>query len=486
MIKYPVGTLYFPPPTLIDMVHSKPILARIAPAVDTLIAFCFVCVSPDITNFIAQFTKWNPSPGFSLFAMTPFLAGAAIMAVPFVLRLVGFYRRGNLQRTSTAISQLFTFVVYYLCALACYQTLRQGSHLYMNHVIVVNVVGIPLSLFLRFVLFRWLQLNTSVASGRRRQILLVGKREDIDRGWERLPAFWKRCLNVAGESITGVTTAEETQTIIETQHIEQFLLFGGMSAYAANAEVVTACELQGIDGYVILGDNHAVNLKACINEVGDTHMLVLSATPEDSPSRMVKGIMDRLFALIGLIGTLPLWIIAVIGIKISDPKGRIFYRQERSGLYDKPFRMWKFRSMYADADKRLDEVKAKYGNEMSGPIFKLTNDPRIFPFGRFIRKFSIDELPQLINILVGDMSIVGPRPLPTYETRALPIISHRRRMSVKPGLTCYWQVEGRSDNSSFENMIAKDLRYIDNWSLWLDFVLILRTFPAVLFGKGAK
>lgn len=473
-------------PTRKEMIHSKSILVRIAPVVDTMVAFCFVCFSSDVTNWIARFTKWEPEQGFSLFSMTPFLAGAAIMAVPLVLRLVGFYRRGNLQRISTAIRQLFSFLVYYLCALACYQTLRQGSYLYMNHVIVVNVVGIPLMLFLRFVLFRWLQLNTSVANGRLRQILLAGTREDMEQGWESLPAFWKRCFYVAGKAVTGETTVGEIQAIIEKQHIEQLFLFGGISAYAANEKAVISCELQGIDVYVIPKASEAVNFKACVTEVGDMRVLLLSASPEESFTRVIKGIMDRVLALVGIIGTLPLWVVAAIGIKISDPKGKVFYRQERSGLYDKPFMMWKFRSMYTDADKRLDEIKAKYGNEMNGPIFKLTHDPRVFPFGHFIRKFSIDELPQLLNILLGDMSVVGPRPLPTYETRELPLVSHRRRLSVKPGLTCYWQVEGRSDNSSFENMIAKDLRYIDNWSLWLDFVLILRTFPAVLFGKGAK
>ena len=143
--------------------------------------------------------------------------------------------------------------------------------------------------------------------------------------------------------------------------------------------------------------------------------------------------------------------------------------------------------MYSDADQRLEEVKAQYGNEMDGPIFKLTNDPRIFRFGHFIRKTSIDELPQLINILCGDMSVVGPRPLPTYETDEFPDIAHRRRLSVKPGLTCYWQIEDRSDSEeSYRNMITKDLKYIDNWSLWVDIKLILRTIPAVLMSKGAK
>ena len=227
-------------------------------------------------------------------------------------------------------------------------------------------------------------------------------------------------------------------------------------------------------------------LRVSINEVGDAQMIAMITTPDFSWARLFKSVLDRLVALVILLCTSPLWLLAAIGIKISDPKGPVFFRQRRSGLYGREFRMWKFRSMYVDAESRLDEIKAKYGNEMNGPIFKLTNDPRIFPFGHFIRKTSIDELPQLLNIICGDMSIVGPRPLPVYETAAFPKIEHRRRLSVKPGLTCYWQIEDRSDTTDFDVMVQKDLKYIDTWSLWLDVKLFFRTIPAVLFGKGAK
>ena len=174
-----------------------------------------------------------------------------------------------------------------------------------------------------------------------------------------------------------------------------------------------------------------------------------------------------------------------MGIKLSD-RGPVFYRQKRSGLYGREFGMWKFRTMYRDADKRLDEVKAKYGNDMDGPIFKLEHDPRIFSFGRFLRKFSIDELPQLINVLKGEMSLVGPRPLPVYETEAFTSDAHRRRLSVLPGVTGYWQIAGRSNIREFEKLVELDMKYIDNWSLWLDIKLLLKTVPAVLFARGAK
>lgn len=426
---------------------------------------------------------WTPQDGFNVFTASPFMVGVAVAAVPVVLRVVGFYHRNNMQRSSSALKQILAFLIYYLGFFGLYQVLTDGSSAYMNHVILISLVLLVPGLYLRFYLLQLLQFK---ARKQRRQVIVAGTKEDIEREWNTLPTFWKNSLNVVGKVTSGETTQDEVQQLIENNHVQQLMLFGGLAAYNKMADTITRCELQGIDIYINLRDTHPVSMKADITEVGDQRMLILTSTPVYSWSLMFKGFFDRVMAAVGIIGTSPLWLIAAIGIKISDPNGKIFYRQQRSGLYGKPFGMWKFRSMYSDADKRLDEIKAKYGNEMDGPIFKLTNDPRIFPFGHFIRKYSIDELPQLINVLTGDMSIVGPRPLPTYETAEFPEISQRRRMSMKPGLTCYWQVEDRSDSKDFGRLIAKDLRYIDNWSLWTDLVLILRTIPVAIFGKGAK
>jgi lipopolysaccharide/colanic/teichoic acid biosynthesis glycosyltransferase len=140
--------------------------------------------------------------------------------------------------------------------------------------------------------------------------------------------------------------------------------------------------------------------------------------------------------------------------------------------------------MVTNAEQFKHELEAM--NEMSGPVFKVTNDPRITPMGRFLRKYSLDELPQLFNVLCAEMSLVGPRPLPVDEVKRFENLAHRRRLSVKPGLTCLWQISGRNQISDFKNWVRLDLEYIDNWSLWLDLKILIRTIPAVLIGTGAK
>jgi lipopolysaccharide/colanic/teichoic acid biosynthesis glycosyltransferase len=146
--------------------------------------------------------------------------------------------------------------------------------------------------------------------------------------------------------------------------------------------------------------------------------------------------------------------------------------------------MFKFRTMVTNAEQLKQELAAL--NEMSGPVFKVTNDPRITPVGRFLRKFSLDEFPQLLNVLRGEMSLVGPRPLPVAEVERFDDVAHRRRLSVKPGLTCLWQVSGRNRVTDFREWVRLDLEYIDNWSLWLDLAILCRTVPVVVMGTGAK
>ncbi len=202
----------------------------------------------------------------------------------------------------------------------------------------------------------------------------------------------------------------------------------------------------------------------------------------DSLSLFFKRSIDLIFSSILLFLLIPVFIIVPILIKTTS-KGPVFFRQKRVGLNGRIFTLLKFRSMVINAEELLIKLKDK--NEMQGPVFKMTNDPRITKLGAFLRKYSIDELPQLINVIRGDMSLVGPRPpLPDevdqYKRK------QRKRLSMRPGLTCTWQVSGRSNILNFEDWAKLDLEYIDNWSLSRDIKLLIKTIPVVLFGNGAR
>ena len=194
----------------------------------------------------------------------------------------------------------------------------------------------------------------------------------------------------------------------------------------------------------------------------------------------LKRFLDVVIATLGLIGSLPLWLAIAIAIKL-DSHGPVLHVQERVGLNGRRFRFYKFRSMYADAEKRLEALLEH--NEATGPVFKMRNDPRITRVGAILRRSSLDELPQLINILQGQMSLVGPRPPLPREVEQYRL-SDRVRLAVKPGLTCLWQISGRS-NCSFDQWMEMDTAYVRNLSLKLDLAILARTVWAVLSCRGA-
>ncbi len=284
----------------------------------------------------------------------------------------------------------------------------------------------------------------------------------------------------------GSRPVEDLFNLLKSQAVSRVIFTAKETGFDKVARAIEACELQGVEAWIAASFIRSQIARPVFDAIGDKPMLVLRSTPELSWELLCKEIFDRVGATLIILATLPLWAFATIGISIRSRGAPVFFSQMRAGRYGRPFRMWKFRTMVANAEEMLDQIKREHGNEMQGPVFKLDRDPRIFPFGALLRKLSIDELPQLINVVKGDMSLVGPRPLPLYEVEAFNDISHRRRLSVRPGITCEWQAGGRNKINSFEEWVEMDLRYIDNWSLWLDFTILVRTIPAVLFAKGAK
>ena len=211
-------------------------------------------------------------------------------------------------------------------------------------------------------------------------------------------------------------------------------------------------------------------------------LLTFESAPTNEWQLAAKRLFDLFLSLMLLIMLSPIFLFVAVAIKFTS-KGPVLFRQQRCGLNGRRFRFYKFRTMTEGAEEKLSELIAH--NEMSGPVFKMENDPRVTPVGRFLRRFSLDELPQLWNVFLGQMSFVGPRPpLPKEVNRY--DNWQRRRLSMKPGLTCLWQVRGRNRISDFNEWMKLDLEYIDNWSLWLDLELFFKTIPAVLLAKGAK
>jgi exopolysaccharide biosynthesis polyprenyl glycosylphosphotransferase len=268
------------------------------------------------------------------------------------------------------------------------------------------------------------------------------------------------------------------------EHSVSGVLVSAKHAHFEHVEnIIRVCEVEGVEAYLV-ADFFATQIaRASFDELLGHPLIVFRTTPEASWEMMLKLAVDFLGAFLLLLLTAPLMLAVAAMVKISSP-GPVLFRQQRSGLNGAPFTIFKFRTMSSNAEQLKHELAAM--NEMSGPVFKLTNDPRITPLGKFLRKWSLDELPQLFNVLSGEMSLVGPRPLPVDEVKRFNDLAHRRRLSVKPGLTCLWQVSGRNQISDFKEWVRLDLEYIDNWSFWLDVRILFRTIPAVLRSTGAK
>jgi len=261
------------------------------------------------------------------------------------------------------------------------------------------------------------------------------------------------------------------------------VIFNVSQTYFSEVEkAILACEIEGVETWLIADFVKTSIARATIDDFHGKPVLVFRTAPETSWQLVIKRFIDIVGAGLGLLILGPLVMLpTILGIKLTSP-GPILFRQRRSGLHGRMFTMYKFRSMVSNAEMLRAELLAF--NQMTGPVFKLQDDPRITPLGRFLRHTSIDELPQLWNVLRGDMSLVGPRPLIDREVERFDPW-HRRRLSVKPGLTCLWQISGRN-NIDFDQWMKLDLQYIDNWSLGLDLKILLRTIPVVLGGFGAR
>ena len=409
----------------------------------------------------------------------------AVPFTPLVLERFGFYEHLRTKTTGKAIFQLIQALIVISLMIGMFAVFAK----LMDTRRLVLGIGFLLVFFLllardRITTSRLKRI--SLTEAHKERVILAGSGEEMDKMLAEFDKEITADWHIVEHFDLETRPVEDLFVLLKAESISRVIFVARETGFDKVARAVEACELQGVEAWISASFIRTQIARPVFDAVGDKPMLVLRSTPELSYELMCKDALDRVGAGVAIVLLSPLWLIAMLGIRLKSPGAPVFFSQMRAGRYGKPFRMWKFRTMVSNAEELLEKIKKEHGNQMDGPVFKLDKDPRVFPFGSWLRKTSIDELPQFINVLKGEMSLVGPRPLPIYEVEAFGDISHRRRLSVKPGITCEWQAGGRNKITSFEQWVEMDLRYIDNWSLWLDFTILLRTIPAVLFGRGAK
>jgi exopolysaccharide biosynthesis polyprenyl glycosylphosphotransferase len=275
---------------------------------------------------------------------------------------------------------------------------------------------------------------------------------------------------------------DQLNSVIAHHPVDEVLVALPMNKYGPLIEtIVRHCEEQGVVVRVRTELSNLQVARSYVDELQGVPVMTIQSGPEDSWQLVMKRLIDIAGSAALLLALAPLFAIVTLLITLESP-GSVFFAQERVGFNKRRFRMLKFRTMLDGSDQQQHMLE--HLNEAQGPVFKIKNDPRITRIGKFLRRFSIDELPQLFNVLKGDMSLVGPRPLPVRDVERIELQWHKRRFSIRPGITCLWQVNGRSE-IGFDDWVRMDLEYIDSWSLGLDMMILMKTIPAVFKGPGA-
>jgi exopolysaccharide biosynthesis polyprenyl glycosylphosphotransferase len=318
-----------------------------------------------------------------------------------------------------------------------------------------------------------------------RNVVIVGHDE---RGFDLASRLAKRGdLGYAIEAVIDVQGQDEAASLervvrlLETRPVDEVFVSLALDAHQGLIrDVVSLCEEQGVTIRVLSSLVDLVLARAQVDEIDGRPVITIFSGPPDSLLLAAKRLLDVTVSAAALVLSAPVCLLLAVLIKLDSP-GPVLFVGERVGLGGRRFRFFKFRTMAVDAEQRQAGLEGL--NEATGPVFKIRKDPRVTRVGRVIRKLSLDELPQFANVLRGDMSLVGPRPLPVRDVLRIDRRAHKRRFSVKPGITCLYQVHERT--FSFEDWIRTDMEYIDNWSLRLDLEILAKTIPAVLSRRGA-
>lgn len=365
-----------------------------------------------------------------------------------------------------------------------------------NKFILVFWISASALAILSRVLLKFLLQNIRLHERNLRRVLIVGTNVRAVDFWHKLdshPELGYRIIGFADMEWAGAQALRQQggKIVCDLDHLWGFLRTSIVdeviialpirSFHSSASKIAHFCEEMGIIVRLPAGLFDLKLGRTTVEEYEGESVISIYTGGARRGALIAKRVMDFTVALVLLSALSPLLLLVALLIKIGSP-GPIFFRQKRVGLNKRLFHIWKFRTMTQDAEARLKSLEKH--NEVEGPVFKIKNDPRITSIGRFLRKTSIDELPQLLNVLLGDMSLVGPRPLPVRDYDGFDQDWQRRRFSVTPGITCLWQVTGRS-HLGFDKWMKLDMQYIDEWTFWLDIEILLRTIPAVIKGSGA-
>lgn len=434
-----------------------------------------------LAHFLRSLPAFDPDRLIRDFDYYAWIVLVILPLAPTLLEVQGYYqrplfgsRRQILWQLTKASGWLFTSIIILLFFIK-----MEGAR-------GVLVLYLPIAVTLAYAKEELVRIGVRRRMGNeqtRRRVILVGGNDDTS-GLEqtlRLGDFGD--VQVAARVDLNEVPLDQLAELLHQHSANAVIISPRQTLFGTIEQAIQLCELEGVEVWLLADFFKTRISQTTVDEIHGHPLLVFRTGPEASWQALGKSIIDFVGAAFLLIVTAPVMLLACAAVRFSST-GPVFFRQQRAGLNGRPFTMLKFRSMVTNAEQLKQELDQL--NEMTGPVFKVTNDPRITPVGRILRKWSIDELPQLFNVLQGEMSLVGPRPLPIEEVARFDDLAHRRRLSVKPGLTCLWQISGRNNLRDFQEWVRLDLEYIDNWSLWLDIKILVRTVPVVLSGAGAR
>ena len=463
-----------------------------------IIALCFLAAYY-LREWIGSNYKWDLFPTIKFLKEEPVSLSRYFpsMVISVLLWIAGLYFNGmygeirtkTLSRISAIVMRASFYFLVGFAALIFIFDIRFVGRLIIILFMIFAFLAIVAE---KIIIFSGLQYFRRKGFNQRRIIIVgTGKRASgIIQRIKSHPEWGFRILGaiddepgrgvseVAGIEVIG--TLDNISDILKKDAVDEVIVVVPRSRLNHIEKAVLSCETVGVQVVVAMDLFNLKIARSHYTDLDGVPFVSIYTTVANLRHLFAKRLMDIILSFIGIILSLPIMAVAALAIKMTS-KGPVIFKQQRIGLNSRKFVLLKFRTMYVGADALRAEMEAK--NELDGPAFKMKRDPRVTPVGHFLRKFSIDELPQLYNILAGHMSLIGPRALAAYEAEKLELWQ-RRRFSMRPGLSGLWQVKGRN-KINFNLWMKLDLEYLDHWSLWLDIKILAKTIPAVLFGRGA-